>query len=354
MRKLKNSKNRRCQECNKMFFAEVGHKYGRHCSSACQQMEAANKKNPWAEKACFTCGGKFTTRSSATHKLTCSYECGRKMNRQKRRLIERKESATNNLEIHFKENDYSKQKHFYKEMVLPYESSPTGDCYVGFAKQPLMKSVSGIGYQGVKVQSANRELIQCFECGNWYMSLTHKHLKTHGVTQKGYKEKYGYGRTTALVSDAFSNYLAKKIDETINKAGKLSQKKINSMLAKTRGKFNKGKKYSTMEMRNNHGTCPKQLKAALINYILRFRRIPHSTAKRDGFVQMNAVRNHFGSLNNLLHILGLPTRRGMGGVVEYSFPDGETVYTKTTDSESYMFLFEKMMQKCPVLTKQNF
>ena len=40
----------------------------------------------------------------------------------------------------------------------------------------------------------------CCECGKSFKVLTKRHLDTHGLTPKQYKEKYGYKKGTSLVA----------------------------------------------------------------------------------------------------------------------------------------------------------
>ena len=54
----------------------------------------------------------------------------------------------------------------------------------------------------------NADLIVCEECDKWFRSLIH-HVHTHGLTTYEYKEKYGYNRTTGLISRATSDTLSK-------------------------------------------------------------------------------------------------------------------------------------------------
>lgn len=55
--------------------------------------------------------------------------------------------------------------------------------------------------------------IQCMECGKTFKVLTKKHLASHDLTPKEYREKYGYKKNTALIAKGLSKARRKKMRE---------------------------------------------------------------------------------------------------------------------------------------------
>ena len=63
-----------------------------------------------------------------------------------------------------------------------------------------MRTSTGFGFQGVLVQSENRSLVQCSECGEWMKQITIAHLKKHNLNLDSYREKFGLNYKTGPVS----------------------------------------------------------------------------------------------------------------------------------------------------------
>ena len=290
-------------------------------------------------RVCKVCGTEYLHKKGYVYGNHCSSKC-------KGALTRRARDQENLNKIHFVENEYTKSKEAYKELLMGYPMSPTGKCYVGLAKAPLIPSENGIGFKGVKVQSENRELIQCFECGGWFKHINHKHVSTHGLTLDEYKEKHGFMRGTALTSDIVSNYYAEQVVKNgLTSFNRLPQEKLNKMLNGNRGQNNK----LTSEQENNKGTCPLQLKTQLINYINRFKRVPYKNRGRDGSVKVDVIKYRYGSMNNFLDLIGLPVKKRRGGITEYIFADGFTFFYNH-QRDNYLELYNIMLEKCPVLT----
>ncbi|WP_456325743.1 MucR family transcriptional regulator [Desulfonauticus submarinus] len=54
--------------------------------------------------------------------------------------------------------------------------------------------------------------IICLECGKSFKVLTKKHLASHGLTPKEYKEKWGYKKNTSLVCKSLARERRKKME----------------------------------------------------------------------------------------------------------------------------------------------
>jgi len=334
---------KKCKQCGKVFLPVKGYKFGSLCCNACKQKYGEDKINPYVLRKCKYCDNTFRVRKNNKLKVKCnSKEC-----KDKNRLEnERKTSGKQNISVHFEDNEFIKNKYKYSDKIIDYNMSPTKKAYIGLAKTPLQPNGNNIGFKGVKIQSENRELIQCFECGKWYKVISSRHVATHGLTIPEYKKKYGYNKNTALMSDTQIQYAAAKMVDTVNNSGKrMPQEKLNEFLKKSRGKGLR----NTEEMKNIHGTCDAQLKFNLINYINRFHRIPSATTGKNGYSQITTLKNRFGNINNALKEYGLPTRKSLykENLVEYKFEDNSTFYTK--NGKGYEELYLIMKNKCPVL-----
>ena len=84
---------------------------------------------------------------------------------------------------------------------------------------------------GEPKDSIQRNKIICLECGKEFKQLSKSHLKTHNLTPKEYKKKYGFRTTQALV--------AKSLTAKRRKLAK--EKQLGSKLAEYRRKKASGK-----------------------------------------------------------------------------------------------------------------
>jgi len=273
-------------------------------------------------------------KNAAHNRKFCNKVCCAKWHYDQKPYDERIKKAQH---LHHKKNDLIA----YDDELIDCKESPTGKAYVGIAKKPLMPNANGFGYEGVKLQSENRELIMCYECGKWVRTIS-GHLKAHKMKTAEYKERYGFNKSTGLVPDVVSNILADQFNESRAKNPDKFKPKppINNTHIPNRG---------TRETQNKKGTCPEQLKVAIINYAKRFHRLPNSKSHRDGFKDYSAIRRRFGGMNPALKELGLPTKHPAGNYIEYIFPDG-TVHYKSRE-EPYDLVYAMMIKKCPILTK---
>lgn len=332
--------NRSCKKCKKEYLPILNSGLGKFCSSNCKSSYDWDKRNPWITKKCQACNeNTFKVRKGSSGKKYCNRKC-----RSKMACMFEKDRMNN--EKHFIKNEFSEKKEEYGENLINYPQSPTGKAYIGFAKQPLMPNKNGIGFQGVKLQSENRELIQCSGCGRWLMNITTRHtMQCLKVDLKGYKKMFGLNAGTALVSDKLSNYYSSKIVHCEAMVKNYTNPKEVRQYKEWRHRFYQG---VTMEKMNLLGTCPDQLKDRMIKYIKRFHKIPSGTRGKDGF-NVNTYKYRFGTLNNALKAYGLPTRTRLGSHTEYIFPDGKVYMMKF--GMGYEELYTIMVKKCPILQK---
>jgi len=248
-----------------------------------------------------------------------------------------------------KEGFYLKNKQHYKNMLKPYQDSPTGKAYVGFAKEPLMKNKKGYGYQGVLLQDETRQFVQCAACGEWMKSLQAGHLKKcSGLSPDEYKEKYGLNKTARLSSDELRNNRAEltRNSEAL-KGGRRSNLKSGAWKEGLR-KFHARKEgRESMEYKNSKGTCPEQIKDRLREFIATKGRMPGRG--NGGGTIINLLKRRFGTINEGFAYYGLPTRKGSGGLIEYRFPDDCVYFSKAYEPGNYERLFELLKEKCLIL-----
>jgi predicted transcriptional regulator len=55
--------------------------------------------------------------------------------------------------------------------------------------------------------------VTCLECGKQFKVLTKRHIGQHGMTTPEYKEKWGYPKSTSLVSKSLARDRRKKMQE---------------------------------------------------------------------------------------------------------------------------------------------
>lgn len=301
------------------------------------------------DDSCKQCGKTFL--KTMRIKLFCTRECKTRAGDLLKgiRRLDKQSSQK-----HFQETVFSEQKEKYKDRIIEYNGSPTGNAYIGFAKSPLMPNTNGIGYQGVLMQSENRSLVQCSECGKWMVQITSAHLKNHGLNSEEYKEKFGLNFGCGLISDVKGNWHAEHVVKVINDRGlRPDFEKVRENITKANTELTRSKERykikGTMQQKNKWGTCPEQLKFETVEYIHRFHKLPTTASKkRGGFSKVKTLISRFGSLNNAFKEYGLPIRQKMGAITEYLFNDGLVAYTKR--GEGYNEIYNLMLSKCNILT----
>lgn len=61
--------------------------------------------------------------------------------------------------------------------------------------------------------SIGETYVICLECGKKYKVMGYRHLKTHGLTVKDYKSKWGIKKTTSLAAKSLVRLRRKKMQE---------------------------------------------------------------------------------------------------------------------------------------------
>lgn len=192
------------------------------------------------------------------------------------------------------------------------------------AKEPLMESPSGYGYQGVVLYDDVADKVQCHECGEWFRSVS-SHISFHGLRSREYKEKYELNFGTPLnipsISTATSirhEFLWRLNNENITKEeiheqavkrgfkGGAAMKKIRERERKENGR----KMHNTVEMMNKYGTCPRQIEEKFTAAVDHFGGAPTFDQLREYDHALLAVLyRRFKSYSNALQYFGLSTKR---------------------------------------------
>ena len=69
-------------------------------------------------------------------------------------------------------------------------------------------AVPGVAAPGIGIapeKSIQKNKIVCLECGQEFKMLSPKHLKSHGLNGREYREKYGFSRRQPLCAKALSD-----------------------------------------------------------------------------------------------------------------------------------------------------
>jgi len=132
---------------------------------------------------------------------------------------------------------------------------------VGAPKPPLQKA--GHGYLGVMRQNSDGSRVQCHDCGGLYGSLQTHIRRTHGISAREYRDKYGLLMKTPLHSAQRTEKLraaiiSRKINQWLNV--KTSPKEIARKALAARLRKGRGSHFTQKaEYKNKHGTCKEQL-----------------------------------------------------------------------------------------------
>lgn len=299
-------------------------------------------------RQCPTCHKDFAIyacKTKNTKKNWCSRKCWEEGRTEVARLSRAMGRTDKSIakKILAKAGFYKDHKDEYRDKIISHKESPTGRAYVGINKSPFMPAAdNGHGFQGVLLQDENRVMVQCHACGKWMQKIANKHLAScSGLTVAAYKEKYGIGSDTGLVSDETSLRLTKaalKNKESIRE--KFSRSNVG------RGKHGRSKPHS-MEFFNKHGTCPLQLKTRLYEFIRCNRELPGQGNR--GRPIYKALRRRYGSFSHALTAHGLPYMKRQGTTMRFAFADGTTYKYNINQFHDREELYQLMMQKCPVL-----
>ncbi len=301
----------------------------------------------YGTKICVVCKGKYTSHSS-TQKVCDKEKC-----KDRYISIFKKSKRKGILDYFISDRAPSELKSkkylITDEQMLEYADSPTGRVYIGVNKRPLQKVKDGFGYQGVLLQTDNREFIQCHICGKWGKKLG-GHVQTHDITTSAYRKKFGLMQGNGLVSDATSDRYAdsgyKRNIVNPNSNEHLDSSRANAVRAT---KIDHRRYAGTVEHDNKYGLCEKQLGFRLIEYIKRYRQLPSQAMKGEGGMITKALRRRHGSVNNGFNHYNLPSFYRSGSTVELLAPNKRQIFFNYNKNYSPDLIYKWMVEQCPAL-----
>lgn len=234
--------------------------------------------------------------------------------------------------------------------IIEYKASPTGRAFIEKLQPPFTPNKNGIGFIGTVLQTAERDLIQCFECGGWYTTLLSHLIHVHKMSSHEYKDKYSLYYNQKLCSDAYSLVMRRngyKLSKWKDKhpdivrfhEGRINQIRNQSLAISSR---------QTVQHKNSLGTCDLQLITVVWEYIHREKRLPthHQLPKYETF----KARFGDGSVIDANSRVGLPHLEFKGSR-NYVFPDGSKFNVNWNTFDFIMF-YDLMISKCPNLRKE--
>jgi hypothetical protein len=111
--------------------------------------------------------------------------------------------------------------------------------------------------------------VMCYECGKWFKSLG-RHISTHRMKLDEYKEKYGFNKNCGLCSKEVSFNASERFTD-MHKKG-IIKPPTGELLCKAREKANLARigTKTTMQYKNQHDTCPEQLRKRMELLVSKF------------------------------------------------------------------------------------
>lgn len=126
--------------------------------------------------------------------------------------------------------------HALQQTYTVLQTLQQGDIHSGLAggATPVALESESSSFPGAVTISPEKSIqknkIVCLECGQEFRMLSPKHLKSHSLTGREYREKYGFSRRQPLCAKALSEVRKKAgrdrgLPENLMKAIKARQKK---------------------------------------------------------------------------------------------------------------------------------
>jgi hypothetical protein len=168
------------------------------------------------------------------------------------------------------------------------------------AQPPFMKNNEGFGVLG-DVQVSKDGKLECHICGKWYNFLG-RHILSHGMATRKYKENYGLPLTKGLVSRDISKNMRKS-----------AVGRIEKMKEKTEGRQYTHKRKSgssSAYYRNKYAACELQVvhRYEVVKKIVGRDPFDSDLITHDLSLRQ-IIHDRFGSLNKFREKHGIQTRR---------------------------------------------
>jgi hypothetical protein len=194
---------------------------------------------------------------------------------------------------------------------MEYEDSPSGYVTLYNYKEPFMRFEEGYGYLGVLLFDGKTDKVQCHMCGDWFEYLPNHLHKEHNMRAREYKEKVGLRQSTALLNE---KQRAKLIENGLENR----MKNLRPGVAKTdeeKKKISRTLRRSSMEHKNECGTCPLQILDQLVKQHDKLGRVP----TRKEFKSYKALIEVYGTMGRACQIAGLERRKPGVNVGSYKY-----------------------------------
>lgn len=282
-----------CKVCNQPFYESpvlIAKGHGITCSLKCRRKLKL--------KTCLTCKKKFRTTNG--HVTTCSKNCLRlKVNLRSQKLRAKKAEERAKFRSKAKFIPVKKGVFKWENQFLTLKNY----------KEPLTKIKDGYGWYGTIAITTNGSQIQCHICGKLVEALPGHIYNTHKINTKAYKEKFGLGYGSALVSE---NIRIREKQRTLNFLKTLTdhEKKAYRQRQVQRLKDNRHKMKphgykKTLEHMNKDGSCPDQTLDQIKKV---YEKVGHVPSKKEFIDEMDGQRyvhliyKHFGSWNKAIEM----------------------------------------------------
>lgn len=143
------------------------------------------------------------------------------------------------------------------------------------------------------MQTKDKTLIQCHECGQLRKRLNNSHLRTHGINAERYKQRNGIALTTPLAATIWIQKKSANIKADPRAYYKRARLRTSDYVRRS-------KRPVSIEERNQFGTCGAQLAYRLASYIKETRKLPSGKSGSSGRQLYRSIDNHLGSLKRAL------------------------------------------------------
>lgn len=180
--------------------------------------------------------------------------------------------------------------------------SPSGLVNIGKYIPPFEKVENGFGYNGVILEDYKSGKIQCNICGKWFENMS-THIRTHKISAKDYKVKFGLLSSTALKSKQMrlnQSAVMQKL-RVKNKSNRFKFKKNNSFAG------NKLNRLTAQESKNKFGVCDLQIMQKVIELKEELGKTPTLTQLKDkyGAAFLFHLHKRYGSYIKYCYQIGM-------------------------------------------------
>jgi hypothetical protein len=176
-------------------------------------------------------------------------------------------------------------------------------------KEPLRKLQ--YGYYGVVIRTRDGNKLQSHLDGKMYQKITNAHCKKHGVPSlREYKEQFGIGLSTSLMSRNMIDEARRKSTERIKNSPKEAMRLATLSKIHTTGNGERNRKRTgsklAIEARNKTGTCPDQLLDKYVQLKKKMGKVPSTKDFKMEYDKkyLGTIYHHYGNWQNFVKLAG--------------------------------------------------